>query len=146
MGCDIHPVIEAGLYSVMWEAIAVPPRPRDYAFFGYLADVRNGVGEEPVEAHEGIPLDYSGRLYWDIVGFETYDLYDPTPPRDWADRYLSGEHTPRWFTLEEAGGFHFPKDKYAKALWMRWLRYMRFIKQDYGVSEAEVRVVFDFDS
>ena len=129
----------------MWEAVAVPPHDRDYAFFGYLADVRNGACEEPVAAHEKIPRDYSGRSYWDVADFHTYDLYGPYP-RDWSDRYLSGEHTPRWFTLEEASTFHFPKDKWARATWMRWLRYMRFIKQDYGVSETEVRVVFDFDS
>ena len=145
MGCDIHPVVEVRRYGSVWAPVMVPPHDRDYAFFGYLANVRNGAGEDSVEAHEGVPSDYSGRLYWDAADHTTYNLYGPIP-RDWSDRYLSGEHTPRWFTLEEAGGFHFPKDKYAKALWMRWLRYMRFIKQDYGVSEAEVRVVFDFDS
>lgn len=125
MGCDIHPIIEYRERDDDWDIVAIPDHTRNYEFFSLVAGVR-GEHEAWVEPR-GLPKkDYA------------YDY----------ETYVDGDHTPSWFTLEEAERFQLPEDvrDYTRLQWHRWLETMRFVAKLYKRLPCDVRAVFNFDS
>ena len=142
MGCDIHPVIEVRGTKwpgdKTWEAVAIPDRGRNYAFFGALAGVRYEPSNGPVAEPRGYPDPEA----------EENRFCDWNPKRESLHNFLSREHTPSWLTLEEMENYdaQWLEKMGSMGQWNRWLRTMRFYANLYEVSDRDVRVVFDFDS
>lgn len=127
MGCDVHPLIEYRDFDNWWSPAAIPNRERNYEFFSLLAGVR---GEyEPWVEPRGFPENSYSYNYG-------------------KDGIVNGDHTPSWFTLEEAENFVCPADAWeaTKVQWSHWLETMRFFAQLYHKKTSEIRVVFNFDS
>lgn len=80
MGCDIHSAVEV-FTDGKWEWTGERPLgDRNYALFGWLADVRNYSAIEPLAQPRGIPED----CYIE-------DIED----------YILGDHSFSWFLLSE---------------------------------------------
>lgn len=133
MGCDIHPAIEVNVWAndekpgVMWDLVAIPDRDRCYEFFNHICGVRgDGPGLWP---NRGKPAD---------TDWMTNDIIE------------CGEHSHSWWTLAEMESAPSPEShpgwEGPKELWDRWLRIMRFYRDEYGVPPIAVRVVVSFDN
>jgi hypothetical protein len=136
MGCDVHPVIEVCTdpehrdHKDDWECVAIPDRTRCYPLFGALAGVRWDESRQIVEPR-GLP----NGMHWH------------------SEEIVDGDHTPSWFTLREALAYdaEWLKSAYVGSdfpyqIWQRWLRTMVFFRDEYGVTDDDVRAVFNFDS
>lgn len=131
MGCDIHPIIEIVPWGhkpeeewAYWKAIAVPPSDRNYELFAHLAGVR-------------------GPQAWIWIPRRGY----PKDLSDEAKAFLSMDHSPTWFTLEEAQGFNTATlDKWAANVWERWLNMAEAVSRVWQVPARSIRFVMDFDS
>lgn len=134
MGCDVHPIIQHRMWSDKasdtWWSRLIPNDGRFYLFFGTLAGVRSDE-IPPICEPRGLPNGF----------------YD--------EAFLSGEHTPSWFTLREAKEYvkTLPQsdEDYYHALrkrWQEWIVDMEYVKKyaDDPIGDDDVRVVFDFDS
>jgi hypothetical protein len=91
MGCDIHSYAEKKNAQGKWEVIPdfEPFECRNYAVFGWLADVRNYSGLIPISMPRDIPKDASAEVA-DI--FEEWDC---------------DAHTPSWLSVEELLNFDY---------------------------------------
>lgn len=165
MGCDIHMYTEyhrdgKWLPADAWAADTKygekpmripqhlrPPQGRDYDFFGWLANVRNGTwGEDfPVIAQpRGLPEDCCATIRAESIG--------------WG----CGGHSHSWLTLAELkAAWQTAKEtriKYSGAIWYATVGdelrdsynqlhdYLRNVRHEFGVKDEEVRAVFWFDN
>ena len=63
MGCDIHAVVQYKTKNGWRNSKLRVFRERSYALFGFLADVRNYSGIEPLSQPRGIPEGFKSGLY-----------------------------------------------------------------------------------
>ncbi len=91
MGCDIHSFAEKKNAQGQWEVIPdfEPFEDRNYALFGWLADVRNYSGLTPIAERRGIPEDAS---------FEVKDDYEA---------WDCDAHSASWLSIEELLAFDY---------------------------------------
>lgn len=73
MGCDIHCYTEGKDESSYVDLYFSPFGDRSYGVFGFLADVRNYSGVEPISKARGLPKDIAPSVkaafeYWGIDG------------------------------------------------------------------------------
>jgi hypothetical protein len=207
MGCDIHLYSEYRKNGKAWKPADAwvfddrwregkkewripthlqPFSDRDYDFFGWLADVRNGTWGAPmpvVTAPRGIPADVSKRLErvakkWNGDGHshswltlaelesaweKTKDVrvdfnaaVNPSNPEIVAWLALPEETRGRPTEFCASGGG--PRGEYPRARWHRLVKeeigesyrklhdYLWNVRFEFGVTDADVRVVFWFDN
>lgn len=87
MGTDIHTTAERRLPDGTWKAVAELKfyDYRNYALFGWLADVRNYSGFPPYHPDRGLPKDISPEAY---------------EQAEW-------NHSATWYTIEELISFDY---------------------------------------
>lgn len=86
MGCDIHAHVEIKIGG-KWHHYNHPSASRRYALFARMADVRNGIGIEPIAQRRGLPDD---------ITFTTRFDHD--------ERWGRDAHSESWLSAEEVAG------------------------------------------